>query len=338
MTDSFQTHLQVPAGPRKAAAALLAMGKPAATQVLKHFSPDELRQVTVAAARLGSVSMDELEKIVDQFTSDFSTGASLLGDESKARALFSDAVPPEQISEALLERPADRPRDVWQTIASLPDASLAAFLKEERPLTATYILSRLESGVAARVVAQLPRDLRNRVLCGLVSPPTIVPQARDLFETALGRSVAGASAGGQGEDRRVHIAEIINDLEAGEAGEAMRALRAARPQDARAVERMLFSFNDLARLSQRGRALLFDKIATETVVLALRGTEADFREPVLASMASRSRRLVENELANPSSAPPPEIAKARKQIVKAVLSMSQRGEIELPASDESARA
>ena len=115
----------------------------------------------------------------------------------------------------------------------------------------------------------------------------------------------------------------------------MRALRAARPQDARVVERLLFSFNDLARLSQRARALLFDKISTEIVVLALRGTEPDFREPVLASMASRSRRLVESELANPSPAPPAEVAKARKQIVKLVLSMSQRGEIDLPAGDES---
>ena len=333
MAETFQTHLQLLAGPRKAAAVLLAMGKPAATQVLKHFSPDELRQVTVAAARLGSVSMNELEKIVEQFTSDFSAGASLLGDEGQARALFADAVPPEQISQALSETSADRPPDVWQTMAELPEASLAAFLRDERPLTATYILSRLESGLSARVVAQLPRDLRNEVLCGLVSPPAIVPQARELLEAAMRSCLAGASAGSSGEDRRAHIAEIINGLEAGDADDVMRALKAARPQDARVVERMLFSFNDLSRLSQRARALLFDKISTEVVVLALRGTEPDFREPVLASMASRSRRLVESELANPSSAPPAEIAKARKQIVKLVLSMSQRGELDLPAGD-----
>jgi flagellar motor switch protein FliG len=188
------------------------------------------------------------------------------------------------------------------------------------------------------VVALLPRDLRNQVLCGLVAPPAIVPQARDLLENALRSCLATASAAGSGEDRRARIAEIINGLEAGDADDVMRALKAARPQDARALERMLFSFNDLARLSQRARALLFDKISTEIIVLALRGTEPDFREPVLASMASRSRRLVESELANPSSAPPAEIAKARKQIVKTVLSMSQRGEIDLPTGDENESA
>ena len=62
------------------------------------------------------------------------------------------------------------------------------------------------------------------------------------------------------------------------------------------VMKMLFSFDDLPRLSQRSRATLFDKLQTETVVLALRGTEADFRDVVLSAMASRSRRLVESEL------------------------------------------
>jgi len=334
MAESTQTNVQMLAGPRKAAAVLLAMGKPAATQVLKHFSPQELRHVTVAAARLGSVSMNDLEKIVEQFTSDFSAGAPLLGDEGQARALFADAVPPEQISQMLAESSADGPLDVWQAISALPDAAIATFLKEERPPLATYILSRLEPGLSAKVVAQLPRDLRNQVLCGLISPPTIFPRALEVLEGALRESMARASASGSGDDRRVQIAEIINSLEAGDAADVMRALRASRPVDARAVERMLFSFNDLARLSQRARALLFDKIPTETVVLALRGTEGDFREPVLASLASRSRRLVESELANPSSAPPAESAKARKQIVRLVLTMSQRGEIELPTSDE----
>jgi flagellar motor switch protein FliG len=55
-------------------------------------------------------------------------------------------------------------------------------------------------------------------------------------------------------------------------------------------------------------------------------------------MASRSRRLVEGELANATSAPAAEIEKARRQIVKLVLVMAQRGEIELPQPDEAAAA
>ena len=96
------------------------------------------------------------------------------------------------------------------------------------------------------------------------------------------------------------------------------------------VMKMLFSFDDLPRLSQRARAVLFDKLPTETVVMALRGADAEFRDAVLSAMASRSKRLVESELATPMLASPRDIAKARKQITDLVLKMAQRNEIEIP--------
>jgi len=55
-------------------------------------------------------------------------------------------------------------------------------------------------------------------------------------------------------------------------------------------------------------------------------------------MASRSRRLVEGELASPGTTPATETAKARKQITDTVLKMAQRGEIELPEAEQIAAA
>jgi flagellar motor switch protein FliG len=95
---------------------------------------------------------------------------------------------------------------------------------------------------------------------------------------------------------------------------------------------MLFSFNDLPRLSERARALLFDRASIDIVVMALRGTDADFRDTVLSSMPSRGRRLVEGELGSGVSAPPRDIAKARKAIAEIVLGMASRNEIELGGS------
>ena len=89
------------AGAQKAAAILLAMGKPPATRLLKHFEPQELREVTRAAAQLGAVSMATLESLVEEFTSEFSAGANLLGDVGQAREMLTDAVPPEQVADIM---------------------------------------------------------------------------------------------------------------------------------------------------------------------------------------------------------------------------------------------
>jgi len=321
------------AGSQKAAAVLLAMGRESASQLLRHFSPEELREVTIAAARLGVVSGDALESIVEQFTSDFSRGPLLLGDEGQTRELLAGAVTPDQIDSFLSEADSKAPLDVWSAAAALPDALLAAFLKDEHQLTATYILSRLDSALSSRVLALLPREMRNQALCRLISPPVLAPAPLRLLEAALRETLLGGTRGAVGEDGRARIADIINGLDPGDSEDVMRMLEASNPQDARVVRTMLFSFADLPRLTQRARALLFDKVATEVVVQALRGTDVEFREPVLSAMASRSRRLVESELTNPSSSPPTETTKARKEIVNLVLAMSRRGEIELPSGD-----
>jgi len=321
-------------GPQKAAVILLTMDKPTATQLIKQLTPEELRDVTRAAARLGSVSAVELDSVVADYTSEFSVGASLLGDLGRARALLEDAVvPPEQIADILSQVTGDRGPDIWETIGLLPEITLAAFLKSEHPLTATFILSRVGPAAAAKAVTILPRDLRNQVLCQLIAPPKIAPGALPFFESALRDNLLGAAQGASGDDNRARIADIINGLEPTDADDVMRMLVVERPQDAKALRALLFSFNDLPRLPQRARALLFDKISTEVIVLALRGTDVEFREPVLSAMASRSRRLVEGELASPGSTPPGETSKARKQITDLILKMAQRGEIELPEAE-----
>jgi flagellar motor switch protein FliG len=162
--------------------------------------------------------------------------------------------------------------------------------------------------------------------------------AAQLVEASLLGMLTNAKASSGGDEGRSRIADIINSLEPDEAEDVMRAIGRARPKDAAILKTMLFGFNDLPKLSERARALLFDRASIDIVVMALRGTDPDFRNTVLASMPSRGRRLVEGELASGASAPLRDIAKARKAIADIVLGMASRNEIELrgPPVDDAA--
>jgi flagellar motor switch protein FliG len=317
-------------GPEKAAALLLTMGRPPAARLLKQFDQPDLQALARAAAGLGAISATTLDRLVDEFASDFSTGADLIGDAGQVKSLLADSLPPEQIANIFGSEPGERDEvDVWRALAETPEAAVIALLMAERPTTATYILSKLDSSVATKVVAALPRDRRNAALCGLVAPLDVTPLAARLIEQAVGSALKQAPKAAAGVEGRSRLAGIINGLDPPEAEDAMRALEQARPKDAAIVKTMLFSFNDLPRLSERARALLFDRASIDIVVMALRGTDADFRDTVLSSMPSRGRRLVEGELSSGASAPPRDIAKARKAIAEIVLGMASRNEIEL---------
>ena len=325
-------------GAQKAAAILLAMGKPPATRLLKHLEPHELRAVTRAAAELGAVPPTTIEMLVEEFTSQFSNGANLLGDAGQAREMLADAVPPDQLADIMSDVLAAAEKHIWTALNAVAEPVLTAHLAGEHPLTSTYVLSKLDSALAAQIISRLPRDARNEVLCAMVSRPTISAEAQSVVEEALRKDLSVLTARAAGLDNHARVADIINNLEPLDAREVMQNLAAARPNEAKLVKKMLFSFDDLPHLSERARALVFDKLQTDVVVLALRGTDSEFRSVALSAMASRTRRLVESELNSSATALPRDIAKARRQVVELVLKMAQRNEIEIAPSEEAEAA
>ena len=202
----------------------------------------------------------------------------------------------------------------------------------------THAKSYLDGLLAAKIVSALPRDRRNAALCGLVAPHSVTPAAAKIVEDTLRAFLKEEKPAAPSAEGRSRIASIINNLDPDEADDVMRAIGEARPKDAALLKSMLFSFADLPKLSERARALLFDRASIDIVVMALRGSDSEFRNTVLSSMPSRGRRLVEGELASGAAASPRDIAKARRAIAEIVLGMAARNEIELspPSIEEAA--
>ena len=146
-----------------------------------------------AAAGLGAIPAATLDRLVDEFVTDFSAGADLLGDAGLVKNLLTDALPPEQIADILgIGNGETKELDVWRSLAQAPDSAIIALLMAERSTTATYILSKLDPAVATKVIAALPRDRRNAALCGLVAPLDVTPLAARLIEEAVGSALKQA--------------------------------------------------------------------------------------------------------------------------------------------------
>ena len=324
-------------GSDKVAALLLAMGKPVAGRLLKHFDPLELRLIIRSASELGAVATPVLEALVEEFSSYFSSGLDLLGNAGEAEQLLTGAFPPEQVADILSDVLGSSNSSMWEKLAAVPESVFTAYLLKEHPQTAAFILSKLSSSFAAKVSAQLPRDFRNQVMRRMLALEPVQESILRGIEDILQEDILNASARNSGPSTHSRMANIINQLEPDAMEDVLQSLTLARPKEVEKLKRLLFSFEDMLKLSVKARSTLFDKIPTERVVLALRGTDAAFRDGVLSSLTSRARRLVESELDDGTVVSPRDVAKARRAIADLVLEMAQRNEIEIaPAAEADA--
>ena len=151
-------------GAEKVAVLLLALGKPRAAKLLKRFGPDDLKILTQLAGDLAPIDASDLEGLVEEFAQKFSSGINFVGTEKEVKSMLSDVMGEDQLAGVMSdeqEEPGEAPERVWDKIARIKDDALRAYLSKEHPQTAAMILSRIDPGIAARIVAAFPARQRN---------------------------------------------------------------------------------------------------------------------------------------------------------------------------------
>ncbi|ADZ72277.1 flagellar motor switch protein FliG [Polymorphum gilvum] len=321
-------------GTERVAALLLALGKPNSRRLLQHFDQEEIRRITVAAAQLGTVAAEELDKLAEEFIAQFANGTTLFGTAGEVEKLLEGVLPDDQVADIMSDVLGNSNRSIWDRIATVSETVLANYLAKEHPQTAALILSKIRPGAAAKVLGQMPAPLRNQLMRRMLSIKAIVQEIMRDVEKTLHEDFMLNLSGTMEADSYARMADILNKMDRDHMEEALSSLTEARPKSAELLKGLLFTFDDIVNLNARTRMAIFDQIPTDRIVMALKGTERTFREVILSSLTSRTRRIVEHELSGGEPAGQRDVLQARSSITDLALEMAGRGEIELNPKQE----
>ena len=316
-------------GAEKVAVLLLALGKDRSAKLLKKFDAEELKLLTRSAADLRPVGMSDVEKLVEEFAHGFGNSVKFTGTVTEVKDLLSGVMTEEQFAEVLSDAPV-KEEPVWERVSVMKADALRNFCAKEHPQTVAFILSRVESGLAADVIAAYPSELRNGLLCRMITVKAIAEDAARAAESVLREDLLAAPT----QSSHSGIADILNRLDKSQSEEVLKSLAEVRPEEAKALKSMLFTFEDIAKLDPAVRTTVLDQVPIDRLVTSLKGTDAEFQGVILSALASRARRMVEAELAGGASPSPREIAEARRTIVAVVLRMIAAGDIQLGADED----
>lgn len=335
--DSVSGLIDTLSGPQKAAAILVAIGRPSASRLLKHFNADDLRKLAGHARTLEPISPLDFEHLVKQFEDSFAEGAPVSEAAQRFEGLLREALPQDEADAVFEERvqPQLVQESVWVGLARLPIEGLQAYLADQHPQIIAYIVSKLPSDLAARIFVGLPPQLRSAVVQRSLHIGNVAPAAADLLEDVLRRDLLGRSDAGPVKAHHGQIANIFNQLDRQEMEELMASLKDLSQDDISRIKAKLFNFEDIERLSQRARLLLFDEVQTEQIATALRGSDSALQETVLSSLSTRGRRMVESELAaEQGNITSQNIADARRAVARIAIDLSERGIITLDSGED----
>jgi flagellar motor switch protein FliG len=328
--------------PQKAAAILVAMGKPAAGRLLKFFKQEELKSLIDAARMLRTIPQADLEKIVAEFEAEFTEGAGLLDSADKMDTLLNETLSPEEVSaimEGRQKKPDAGPLPVWPQVEKLDAARIGAFLAGEHPQTGALVLSKLSSQLAAQVLLTLEKPLRAEVMKRMVTMASAPQAAARIVENQIRARLLDGSSSKDTSSGQARLASVLNEMDKAQLDEVIQDLESVGTPDLAGVKARVFSFDDMHLLPQKARVLVFDGLSTDVVTLALRGAPEELTEAVLSAIGARARRMIESELSLGSEGIAlADIMQARKTVASATVRLSREGAFELPGAQAASEA
>lgn len=321
-------------GQEKVAILLLSLGNELGTRLLQKFDSAELKTIMASASSLGPVGKDDLDFLVDDFAAHFAKAIGLGTDFESMRNLVEKAFPATKLAEMLDDTSLNSEEPVWQRLPTGFETSLVPYLLLQHPQTIAFVISKLDPDLAARCISMLPNEIRGAIARRLLSLRSLTSEMEALVERSIQQELLSKGSANAEAEGRTRLATLLNKLDRDQSSNILDAVAERQPEEAALLKRMIFSFEDLGRLSQPARLTLFDKLQTEQVISALRGMPPDVKEVALSSLGARARRMVEAELTNDNGQRTKDGDIARRDIANLVLALAKTGEIEIPESGD----
>lgn len=323
-------------GIQDAAIFLMSLGEEEAAEVFKHLSPKEVQKLGEAIAKTRAVSHERVDQVMQKFTSVASSQSLLVSDtDNYVRAVLRRALGDDKAS-LLIDRILQG-GDVSgiESLKWMDPLSIAELLRNEHPQIVAAILVHLESDQTADVLKNFTERTRNEVMLRIATLEGIQPTAlKDLNEVlykvlAGGDKIRKTSMGGVKT-----AAEIINMMGNQIETSVIEAIRGFDADLAQKIMDKMFTFEDLIKLDGKSIQLVLKEVASESLVIALKGASSELRELVFANMSSRAAEGLRDDLESRGPVRLSEVETQQKDILKIVRRLSEEGQIMIGGGDD----
>lgn len=318
-------------GVDRAGLLLLAVGQRRAAQVLKRLSARDVQLVGMAMARLENIRAEMVEEIVAMFLEHIRGQTSFgMRTEEYVRNVLIEALGEEEaktlIDRILLNRNS---RGIEQLKWMEPRA-IAELLRIEHPQIVAILMSLLEPNQSAAVLGHLPPMMRHDVVMRIANLETVQPDALKELDAIMEEQLMGKtnlkSSNIGGVEK---AAEILNMADSSLEAEIMEKLTEMAPDLAQQIQDKMFVFEDLIRLDDRSIQTLLREISTDTLLLALRGTDEALRQKIFGNMSRRAAEMLRDDLEAAPPAKLSDVEAAQKEILQVAKRLADAGEIAL---------
>lgn len=323
-------------GEEKAAILLRAIGEDAAAEVMRHLDPKDIRKLGTHMASLSNISLEQEVAVIKEYHDVSKVGDIGFQGREYIKTILSKALGPEKASrivDSLSSTSLSYPG--LEALKWLDARTISQILKAEHPQTIAVVLSQLDPEPGSEVLAALPEHIRPGVALRLATMEEVAPDVLLGLSESLQEALAGSTTTRTMNVQGMKvIADILGRLDKTTESSIMATLTESNPSLAENIRSLMFVFDDLVKVDDRGIQDILKEVSKEDLPLALKAASPDVRDKIFRNMSSRAAEMVREDMEVRGPAKLSDVEQAQQNILKVSRKLEEEGRVVIGGGGE----
>ena len=203
---------------------------------------------------------------------------------------------------------------------------LARHLSQEETKRIALILSQLDPLLSAGVLTRLPEEMQGDVIVHMASGKFDESVSQEIGAILL-EEILGDAGGPKA------AAQILNRTGRSTEKVVMEYLQTQDPDLAEDVRNQMFTFEDIAKMTDREIQLTLREVDTKDLAVALKGASEGLRERIFRNMSERVGTMLKEEMESAGPIRPSDVKDVQLRIVQTVRQLEEAGQVTIVRGD-----
>ena len=314
---------------QKAAAVVVALGVDKASRIYQNMPSEQVEQLTYEIARLGNLSMEDTEEILEEFYQLCMTRKAItVGGMEYARTVLEKAFG-DQTAHQLLEKiTRSLKNQAFSFLRKTEAKDIFSVLQYERPQTIAIVLSYIDPDKAADVIVQLPEEVQIAVVQSIAEMDSVSSSAIKILEEELQKKFTSVFSNDNAKVGGIdYVASVMNNVDRSSEKSIFEGLEVENGELAQEIRKHMFVFEDIITMDDRSVQRFLRDCESTDLVLALKTAGEEVAQKLFNNMSSRMAESIRDDLEVITNVRIRDVEEAQQRIVDVIRALEAQGQI-----------
>jgi flagellar motor switch protein FliG len=315
-------------GLERSALLLNVLGNQVTAQIFKRMKDNDVKRLVNAMGQVTKVPIPVVKAVLEEFYAEIAEEDQLIFGHASGRDFILQTLGEDRAKTVLGQLSVVEGSRTLEALELVDSRTLSNFLLSEHPQTTALILAHLEPNKKCDVLKRLPDNIQTEVVLRIANldfiSPSLIAQVDEVLKQELATlgSIDTQQLGGVQP-----IADMLNVMEKSSEQNIMARVEEKDPQLAEEIRKLMFVFEDIVFIDDRGMQSLLKEVPNDKLVVALKTAPDEIKDKIFRNISKRAADLLRDDLESLGPVRLSDVESAQQEIVNVAKRLEAEGKL-----------